>query len=188
MSELRERLLRLSQNLWWAWNADLDGIFKAIDRSLWSEVNHNPIAFLQQVAPAALEGKGSDASLLAQTLRAEKRLEDYIKSEKHWTSWNAPALVSRPVGYFSFEFCIHESLPIYSGGLGVLAGDHLKSCSDLGVPAVGVTLLYRQGYFQQQVDQHGRQHEVYKELDASTVPIEHVRGSDGKFLSVKVPI
>jgi starch phosphorylase len=188
MSELRERLLRLSQNLWWAWNADLDGIFKAIDRSLWSEVNHNPIAFLQQVAPDALESKGRDASLLAQTLRAEKRLDDYVKSERHWTSWNAPALTARPVGYFSFEFCIHESLPIYSGGLGVLAGDHLKSCSDLGVPAVGITLLYRQGYFQQQIDEHGRQHEVYKELDVSTVPIEHVRGPDGQFISVNIPL
>jgi starch phosphorylase len=188
MSELRERLLRLSQNLWWAWNADLDGIFIAIDRELWREVNHNPIAFLQKVPVDALESKGRDASLLAQTLRAEKRLQDYVRSEKHWTSWNAPALTASPVGYFSFEFCIHESLPIYSGGLGVLAGDHLKSCSDLGVPAVGVTLLYRQGYFQQQIDLEGRQHEVYRELDVSSVPIQPVRTADGQLLTVHVPL
>lgn len=188
MFELRERLLRLSQNLWWAWNADLDGIFKAIDHSLWREVNHNPIAFLQKVPADVLESKGRDASLLAQTLRAEKRLQDYVRSERHWTSWNAAALTARPIGYFSFEFCIHESLPIYSGGLGVLAGDHLKSCSDLGVPAVGVTLLYRQGYFQQQIDLDGRQHEVYRELDVSTVPIQPVRASDGQLLTVHVPL
>ena len=188
MSELRERLLRLSQNLWWAWNADLDGIFNAIDRALWRDVNHNPIAFLRQIPADALESKGRDARLMAQTLRAEKRLEDYVRSERHWTSWNAPALTAFPIGYFSFEFCIHESLPIYSGGLGVLAGDHLKSCSDLGVPAVGVTLLYRQGYFQQQVDEHGRQHEVYRELDVSSVPIEPVRDKDGRHLTVDVPL
>jgi glycogen phosphorylase len=187
MSELRERLLRLSQNLWWAWNADLDGIFHAIDRGLWREVNHNPIMFLQQIPAEVLEGK-FDASLLAQTLRAEKRLEDYVRSERHWTSWNAPALTASPVGYFSFEFCIHESLPIYSGGLGVLAGDHLKSCSDLGVPAFGVTLLYRQGYFQQQIDLEGRQHEVYRELDVSTVPVQPVRAPDGQLLTVHVPM
>jgi starch phosphorylase len=188
MSELRERLLRLSQNLWWAWNADLDDLFNTIDRGLWRDVNHNPIEFLKQVSPDALESKGRDARVLAQTLRAEKRLADYVTSERHWTSWNAPALTAAPIGYFSFEFCIHESLPIYSGGLGVLAGDHLKSCSDLGVPAVGVTLLYRQGYFQQQIDQHGRQHEVYKELDVSSVPIEPVRGKNGQLLTVDVPL
>jgi starch phosphorylase len=188
MSELRERLLRLSQNLWWSWNDDLAGIFGAIDRTLWREVNHNPIAFLKQVSPEALESKGRDAGLLAQALRAEKRLADYVGSQKHWTSWNAPALTANPVGYFSFEFCIHESLPIYSGGLGVLAGDHLKSCSDLGVPAYGVTLLYRQGYFQQQIDVHGRQHEVYQELDVSSVPIERVHGPDGPPLTVSVPL
>src|ERR1700742_5184638 len=145
MSELRDRLLRLSQNLWWSWNDDLIGIFRAIDRELWREVNHNPMVFLKQVAPQALSSKDRDATVLAQTLRAEKRLEDYLRSERHWSSWNAPALSACPVAYFSFEFCIHESLPIYSGGLGVLAGDHLKSCSDLGVPAYGVTLLYRPG-------------------------------------------
>jgi starch phosphorylase len=188
MSELRDRLLRLSQNLWWSWNDDLDGIFRAIDRDLWREVNHNPIIFLNQVGLEALSSKDSDASILAQTIRAEKHLEDYVRSERHWTSWNAPALTACPVAYFSFEFCIHESLPIYSGGLGVLAGDHLKSCSDLGVPAYGVTLLYRQGYFRQQIDSDGNQHEVYQDLDTSLVPIEAVRSPNGQLLKVSVPV
>jgi starch phosphorylase len=188
MSELRDRLLRLSQNLWWSWNDDLGGIFRAIDRDLWREVNHNPITFLKQIGPEALSSKDSDASILAQTIRAEKHLADYMGSERHWTSWNAPALTACPVAYFSFEFCIHESLPIYSGGLGVLAGDHLKSCSDLGVPAYGVTLLYTQGYFRQQIDKDGRQYEVYQDLDASTVPIEAVRQANGELLKVEVPV
>ena len=188
MSELRDRLLRLSQNLWWSWNADLDGIFRAIDRELWREVNHNPITFLSQVSGEALLSKDRDASILAQTIRAEKRLEDYMTSERHWTSWNAPALTACPIGYFSFEFCIHESLPIYSGGLGVLAGDHLKSCSDLGLPVYGVTLLYRQGYFRQRIDHDGRQQEVYQDLDASSVPIEPLRKSNGELLTVPIPI
>jgi starch phosphorylase len=188
MSELRDRLLRLSQNLWWSWNSDLDGIFRAIDRELWREVNHNPIAFLTRIGPDQLGSKDHDASILAQTIRAEKRLEDYLGSERHWTSWNAPGLTSCPIGYFSFEFCIHESLPIYSGGLGVLAGDHLKSCSDLGIPAYGVTLLYKQGYFRQQIDADGRQHEVYQDLDSSTVPVEPIFTPSGDLLSVEVPL
>ncbi|HEX7477478.1 MAG TPA: alpha-glucan family phosphorylase [Polyangiales bacterium] len=188
MSDLRARLLRLSQNLWWSWNDDLDGIFRDIDRELWRDVNHNPVEFLQQISPENFATKDSDASILAQTIRAEKHLDDYLKSDRHWTSWNAPALTSCPVAYFSFEFCIHESLPIYSGGLGVLAGDHLKACSDLGVPAFGVTLLYRQGYFHQQIDSAGRQNEVYNDLDASSVPIQPVAGPDGTTLTIEIPV
>jgi starch phosphorylase len=186
--DLRARLYHLSQNLRWSWNDELRSIFRAIDGDLWREVNHNPIEFLKQVEPRTLENKGGDASVLAQTIRAEKHLQDYLTTDKHWTSWNAPGLMSGPVAYFSFEFCIHESLPIYSGGLGVLAGDHLKSCSDLGVPVYGVTLLYRQGYFHQQIDTEGRQTEVYNELDASTVPIEPIRDADGRILTVAVPV
>ena len=188
MSELRDRLLRLSQNLWWSWNDDLDGIFRTIDLELWRGVNHNPIAFLNAVSPATLHGKDRDASVLAQTIRAEKRLQDYLGSERHWTSWNATALTSCPIAYFSFEFCIHESLPIYSGGLGVLAGDHLKSCSDLGLPVYGVTLLYRQGYFRQEIDSEGRQTEVYQDLDASSVPLEQIRKQNGQVLTVAMPV
>ncbi len=188
MPDLRARLYRLSQNLRWSWNDELRGIFRAIDADLWREVNHNPIEFLKRVEPRTLEHKGGDASVLAQTIRAEKHLQDYLSSDKHWTSWNAPGLMSGPVAYFSFEFCIHESLPIYSGGLGVLAGDHLKACSDLGVPTYGVTLLYRQGYFHQQIDSEGRQTEIYNELDASTVPIEPVRGAGGRVLTVAIPV
>jgi glycogen phosphorylase len=188
VSDLRARLYQLSQNLWWSWNDELRGIFRGIDADLWRSVNHNPIDFLKRVEPSVLARKSNDAGILAQTIRAEKHLRDYLESENHWTGWNAPGLLSSPIAYFSFEFCIHESLPIYSGGLGALAGDHLKACSDLGVPAVGVTLLYREGYFHQQIDRDGRQLEVYNALDVSTVPIEPVRAPDGPIVTVAVPL
>ena len=169
MSDLRARLYRLSQNLWWSWNVELTGIFRAIDCELWRAVNHNPIEFLKRVDPTRARGErrrrghpGADDP------RGEAPASDYLESEDALGVVNAPGLAIAPVAYFSFEFCIHESLPIYSGGLGALAGDHLKSCSDLGVPAYGVTLLYRQGYFHQQIDRDGRQSEIYDELDAST--------------------
>jgi glycogen phosphorylase len=188
VSDLRARLYRLSQNLRWSWNDELTVIFRAIDADLWRTVNHNPIEFLKRVDANLLERKALDARVLAQTIRAEKHLLDYLESENTWASWHSPGLASGPVAYFSFEFCIHESLPIYSGGLGALAGDHLKACSDLGVPTYGVTLLYRQGYFHQQIDRDGRQHEIYDELDASTVPIEPVRAADGTILTVSIPV
>jgi len=188
MSELRDRLLRLSQNLWWSWNDDLDDIFSTIDANLWREVNQNPIAFLNRVSPEDLRTKERDVSVLAQTIRAEKHLEDYVSCQRHWTSWHAPSLTATPIAYLSFEFCVHESLPIYSGGLGVLAGDHLKSCSDLGLPVFGVTLLYRQGYFRQAIDIQGRQTEIYQDLDASSVPIEQVQSPSGQVLKITIPI
>jgi len=188
MSELRDRLLRLSQNLWWSWNDDLDDIFSTIDIHLWREVNHNPIAFLNRVSSEDLRTKERDVSVLAQTIRAEKHLDDYVKSQRHWTSWHAPSLTATPIAYLSFEFCVHESLPIYSGGLGVLAGDHLKSCSDLGLPVFGVTLLYRQGYFRQAIDIQGHQTEIYQDLDASSVPIEQVQSPSGEVIKITIPI
>ena len=188
MTDLRARLYRLSQNLRWSWNDELREIFVRIDTDLWRDVNHNPVAFLKFAAPAMLERKAGDASILAQVIRAEKHLEDYLQSTDHWASSNAPGLRAAPVAYFSFEFCIHESLPIYSGGLGVLAGDHLKSCSDLGVPVYGVTLLYRHGYFHQLINAEGTQIEIYNQLDASTVPIEPVRDVGGRIITVDVPM
>jgi starch phosphorylase len=188
VSDLSDRLYRLSQNLRWSWNDELRGIFRAIDYDLWRQVNHNPIAFLHRLDPKKLEGIAADSGILARAIRAEKNLRDYLSTEQHWASANAPGLMSAPVAYFSFEFCIHESLPIYSGGLGVLAGDHLKSCSDLGVPAYGVTLLFREGYFRQLIDAEGRQSEIYNQLDTSTVPIEPARDAAGQILTVEVPI
>lgn len=166
----------------------MDRIFRSIDVELWRRVNHNPIAFLQDVDPEVLAIKEGDAYLLAEVIRIERWLQDYLTTSNHWASYNAPGLSAFPVAYFSPEFALHESLPIYSGGLGALAGDHLKSCSDLGIHVWGVTLLYRQGYFMQQIDAAGRQIEIYKDLETSRVAIERARHPDGRTVSVRVPL
>lgn len=186
MSDFRPRLHRLIQNLWWTWQPDVDSLFRSIHPELWRRVNHNPSAFLADIDDATLDRSGVD--LQVHLARAERQLRDYLAHDNHWTSMHAPGLFAAPVAYFSAEFCIHETLPIYSGGLGVLAGDHLKSCSDLGVPAVGVSLLYRSGYFTQELDAHGRQIEVYRELDTSRVPIDEVHDSSNRPMSVTIPV
>lgn len=188
MDNLKSRLTHLAKNVWWSWHRDLDDVFRAIDVNLWRSVNHNPIAFLRDVTSDVLAKKENDAQLMVQVIRAERALADYLESDRHWASWNAPGLSVFPVAYFSPEFALHESLPVYSGGLGVLAGDHLKSCSDLGIPAYGVSLLYRQGYFVQEIDERGFQQEVYRDLDAERVAIEPLLLPNGEQLTVEVPL
>jgi starch phosphorylase len=184
---LRPRLDRLAANFWWSWNAEVDTLFRSIDLELWRAVNHNPVAFLRDVAEDKLTGVETDARTLALVSHAERRMERYMTAEGRWADHNAPGLRLHTVAYFSPEFCIHESLPIYSGGLGVLAGDHIKSCSDLGIPLYGVSLLYRYGYFTQEIDNDGRQTEVYHSLDTDRIAIERVLAPDGAPLSVRIP-
>ncbi|MCG8555152.1 MAG: alpha-glucan family phosphorylase, partial [Proteobacteria bacterium] len=188
MSDFRQRLDRLSRNLWCAWTGRLDRLFRGIDEELWRRVNHNPMAFLAEVPEGTMAERAHDTHVAATLVRMEKALDRYLRDDQHWAYWNAPGLNAFRVAYFSPEFALHESLPIYSGGLGVLAGDHLKSCSDLGIPAMGVTLLYRQGYFTQELDADGQQHEVYQELDTDRVPIEAVRDASGNQITIKVPL
>ena len=187
-AELRRRLQQLVRNLWWSWNRDLDDLFRVIDLRLWREVNHNPIAFLQDVDPSRLVDAANDAHVLSRVIGAERALDHYLGTEDHWASWNAPGLAVQSVAYFSPEFALHESVPVYSGGLGVLAGDHLKACSDLGIKACGVTLLYRQGYFKQHIDANGRQQESYIDLDTDRIAIEPVLAPDGTPLAIELPV
>ncbi|MBN1654048.1 MAG: alpha-glucan family phosphorylase [Deltaproteobacteria bacterium] len=188
MPDLRSRLIRLAQNLRWSWNEDLHPIFRLIDVDLWRKVNHNPIAFLNDIDPATLEARDTSDSITIRAIHAEKNLRLYLEGAKHWATYNSMGLSAFPVAYFCSEFCIHESLPIYSGGLGVLAGDHLKSCSDLGIPVHGVSLLYRQGYFIQQIDANGNQIEVYQDLDTSRVPLEPVKDETGETVKIVFPV
>jgi starch phosphorylase len=185
--DLRPRLARLAGNLWWSWSYELDSVFRTIDVELWRRVNHNPTAFLADIAPGRLEEAAGEARIAALVSRAERSLEDYVTGTGAWGAVHVQALHTRPVAYFSPEFCIHESLPIYSGGLGVLAGDHLKSCSDLGIPTYGITLLYRHGYFTQHIDAKGRQVEVYRDLDTERVAIERALDGEGRQVTVEIP-
>lgn len=189
MTDLRTRLMRLVRNLRWNGHRDLDDLLGAIDPALWRSVNHNPVAFLRDVSAARLAEQDSESRLLSRILRAEEAFDEHRRSAAgHWARWNTPGLSPFPVAYFSPEFALHESLPVYSGGLGVLAGDHLKSCSDLGIAAYGVTLLYREGYFVQQIDAEGNQREVYRDIDTDRVPIDPVLVPDGSQLVVELPV
>jgi len=185
-ARLRERLERLGRNLWWSWDHRLDHILRRIDAELWEHLRHNPTAFVRDVTDDKLEGAA--ASVLPDLISTEDSLSAYLADTHTWAGRHCHSVVSAAIAYFSPEFCIHESLPIYSGGLGVLAGDHLKSCSDLGVGAVGVSLLYRNGYFGQRVLADGWQTETYDELDPSRLPITRVLATGGDPLVVEVPL
>lgn len=183
---LRERLKNLGSNLWWSWDQRLGGVLDRIDSNLWEHVRHNPTAFLSDVTPERLEGAAP--AVIAEVIAIEDSLAAYLAEPRTWAASHCRGVASAAIAYFSPEFCIHESLPIYSGGLGVLAGDHLKSCSDLGIRAVGVSLLYRHGYFRQQVLADGWQTETYDDLDPERLPIHRVLGKDGKPLVIDVPL
>jgi glycogen phosphorylase len=166
-----QRLSALAQNLWWSWDPDTTSLFREIDPVLWRALDNNPVALLQQIPIDTLEERASQLALHSRINYAYRRLQEYLRATHTWGARHAGVLWARPVAYFSAEFGIHESLPIYSGGLGILAGDHIKSASDLGIPLIGVGLYYDQGYFRQRLDRDGWQHEDYIDLDHRTLPI-----------------
>ncbi|MBV8075824.1 MAG: alpha-glucan family phosphorylase, partial [Planctomycetaceae bacterium] len=160
--------------------------FRELDPGLWRKLDHNPVEFLKRLPPEQLERRANEMALDSRIDYAFRRLAEYLKNTDSWGSVYASSLRARPVAYFSAEFGLHESLPIYSGGLGVLAGDHLKSASDLGVPLIGIGLLYDQGYFRQSIDADGWQQENYLNANPDLLPIEKVLGPDEKPLRVTV--
>ncbi len=184
-SPAHQRLYALARNLWWSWDNDTTTLFRELDPVRWREFDHNPIALLQQIPIEALEERAQQLQLHSRINYAYRRLQEYLKSEHTWGARYAGVLWARPVAYFSAEFGIHESLPIYSGGLGILAGDHIKSASDLGIPLVGVGLYYDQGYFKQRLDLDGRQHEDYLDVDSGLLPIQPAT-RDGEPITVSI--
>ncbi len=165
-----QKLWALAQNLWWSWDPHARAVFAAIDPVRWTAAGHNPIALLDQLPAEDLEARCSQLGLHSRINYAYRRMQEYLHTPNTWAARHAGILRARPVAYFSAEFGLHESLPIYSGGLGVLAGDHLKSASDLGVPLVAVGLYYDQGYFRQRLDREGWQQEQYIEADHRLLP------------------
>lgn len=176
----------LARNLRWAWHAPTRALFERLDQSLWEGTRHNPVRLLWEVAPARLDAVVADTSYLEAVNAAAADLEAYLRDGATWFRRTHPAAKSR-IAYFSAEFGIAECLRIYSGGLGVLAGDHLKSASDLGVPLVGVGLMYREGYFTQRVDAVGVQHDLYDRADFERLPITLEVGPDGQPVIVDLP-
>src|ERR1700722_17892082 len=163
----QERLWSLARNLWWSWDHDTASIFRDIDPVRWRELNQNPVSLLAEFPLAKLESRAAELVLHSRINYAYRRLQEYLQADRTWGTRYAGVLRPRPVAYFSAEFGLHESLPVYSGGLGVLAGDHIKSASDLAIPLVGIGLFYGQGYFRQRLDRNGWQQEEYLETDVS---------------------
>lgn len=185
-NHLHDRLRVLAQNLWWTWHPEVIRLFTDLDPHLWRQLSHNPIAFLNQITPEQVEELAAELVLHSRINYAFRRLNEYMEKRKTWGTVNCSNLHKRQVVYFSAEFGLHESIPIYSGGLGVLAGDHLKSASDLGIPLIGIGLLYHQGYFSQRLNNDGWQEEDYRELDINTLPLQTVTEPNGQPLVVRV--
>ena len=159
------KLMEISNNLWWSWNTDFLKIFKEIDESLWGKVGKNPVKFLKLVSQEKLEAAVANPSILKQYDKMVEDFEGYMNSKNTWFSKKYPNNTENLIAYFSAEYGLDETIPIYSGGLGILSGDHLKSASDLGLPFVAVGLLYKNGYFHQKIDANGNQKNVYKDIE-----------------------
>jgi starch phosphorylase len=184
--KLYEKCMALAKNLWWSWHPEVTSIFRDIDPIRWRQLDHNPIALLREFTPERLSVRASEMVLHSRVNYAYRRLQEYLDSTTTWAATNAGVLGAKPVAYFSAEFGIHESLPIYSGGLGVLSGDHVKSASGLGVPLVGIGLYYSHGYFKQHLNEVGYQNEEYIETRVENLPLEPAVAKDGTPIMVSI--
>jgi glycogen phosphorylase len=182
----QERLWALARNLWWSWDHDAASIFRDLDPVRWRQLNQNPVSLLAEFPLAKLETRAAELVLHSRINYACRRLQEYLQADRTWGTRHAGVLRPRPVAYFSAEFGLHESLPVYSGGLGVLAGDHIKSASDLAIPLVGIGLFYGQGYFRQRLDRNGWQQEEYLETDVNQLPLAAAIGKNGRPVVVTI--
>jgi starch phosphorylase len=182
----QERLWSLARNLWWSWDHDSTGLFRDLDPLRWQQLNHNPVALLSEIPLERLEQRAAEMMLHSRINYAYRRQREYLDAGRTWGARHAAVLRPRPVAYFSAEFGLHESLPIYSGGLGVLSGDHIKSASDLGIPLIGIGLFYGQGYFRQRLDRNGWQQEEYLQTDVNQMPMEPAIGTNGLPVVVEI--
>ncbi|MGC1449409.1 MAG: alpha-glucan family phosphorylase [Candidatus Sulfotelmatobacter sp.] len=186
IAPLQERLWTLARNLWWSWDHNSSSLFLDLDPARWNELNHNPVALLGELPLAKLETRAAELMLHSRVNYAYRRLLEYLEADRTWGTRHAGVLRPHPVAYFSAEFGLHESLPVYSGGLGVLAGDHIKSASDLDIPLVGIGLFYGQGYFRQRLDVGGWQREEYLKTDVNQMAMEVAIGKDGRPVVVEI--
>jgi len=161
-------LKKIAYNLFWTWNQDAIELFRRLDRKLWEETHHNPVLMLGKISQDRLSFAANDDSFVSHMNRVDEQLKIYLE-EKTWYQKNYNIEGKNIIAYFSAEFGLTECLQIYSGGLGVLSGDHLKSASDLGLPLVGVGLCYKEGYFQQYLSNDGWQHERYERSEERRV-------------------
>ena len=177
----------IANNLWWTWNPEAQSLFERINPTAWESTNHNAVRVLQEAAQSDFDRVASDEDFITDLERTHQRLQRYMTLENTWFRQHHPEFKGM-VGYFCMEYGLHESLQIYSGGLGVLAGDHCKSASDLGVPFVGVGLLFRDGYFHQQLDATGWQGERYEVINPTKQPLTLARDQAGRIIKIAVEV
>lgn len=188
---LPRRLRRLGElvyNLWWTWNPDAQRLFSRIDRDLWERTYHNPVRFLRQVPRARLNAVTQDRYYLDFYDRTFRAFDTYMRGEDAWYCKTHPEQANRLIAYFSTEFGMHETLPIYAGGLGVLSGDHIKEASDLGLPMVAVGFLYTRGYFSQHITEDGWQEARNIRLKFDELPVMPIIEENGKPLTISVEL
>jgi starch phosphorylase len=178
------RLPEIAYNLWWSWHPDARELFKRLDITLWKSTEHNPVRLLQEIRQEDLDAAARNTMFIRHYDKVLMELDRELTDGHTWFRQEHDNLSDRTIAYFSAEFGIHNSLPIYSGGLGILSGDHAKEASDLGIPLVGVGFMYPQGYFRQLVPSHGWQEAVYEQLDMSQAPIRPVLDENGNELTV----
>src|SRR5258706_14346726 len=183
-----EPLQPLSWNYWWSWAPDGNEVFRDLDPGLWQQCEQNPRILLAQVSGLRLAQVAADPAFADRIQRLSAGFNAYLSDQQPWSKLQLAPRISAesPVAYFCAEYGIHNSLPLYSGGLGILAGDHLKSASDLNLPLVAVGLFYRFGYFHQSLRSDGWQEESYRETDAGTLPLRSVNDDEGRSLRIEV--
>lgn len=180
------KLSTIANNLWWSWNTEFLRLFQRIDMDLWEQSEKNPVKFLKHVSQEKLENVAKDIIFLKEYDKIVEDFEGYMNSKNTWFSKNYPEEKEDLIAYFSAEYGLDQTIPIYSGGLGILSGDHLKSASDLGIPLVAVGLLYKNGYFNQKIDGEGQQQTEYHEIDLYDLPINPVKNDMGEDLIIYV--
>lgn len=182
------RLKELAYNLWWSWHPGARKLFEAVDRPLWKSTHHNPVAMLKDLSPRRFKELSEDPSFLRIYDGVFKKFDHGMGTKETWLTETHPDLAEKTIAYFSAEFGLHNSLPIYSGGLGLLAGEHCKEAGELGLPLIGIGFLYQQGYFQQKIESNGWQDASYHPLDISRVAIEPATFSETEEDLISVPV
>jgi glycogen phosphorylase len=182
----QEKLWELARNVWWSWDHDCVSLFRDLNPTRFRQLNQNPISLLNEMPLGEIDRRAGELLLHSRINYVFRRQQEYLNADRTWGANHAGVLRTRPVAYFSAEFGLHESLPIYSGGLGVLAGDHIKSASDLGIPLIGIGLFYGQGYFLQRLDVSGWQREEYLQTDVNQLPMQPAIGVNGEPVVVEI--
>ena len=180
------RLVEIAYNLWWTWHPEAQELFRRIDAQLWEDIYHNPVLFLREVRQSSVEKASIDPDFIRAYHQVLTQFDEYQVLDDTWFKETYPDKINKPIAYFSAEFGLHECLPIYSGGLGILSGDHTKEASDLGLPFIGVGFLYPQGYFKQTITEQGNQEASYVKVRFAEVPAQPAFTADGKEVVVSV--